>query len=94
MSNNENVILRDKTGAPIPQYYDPVAGVFKPITKDNYDPQVKTELELIKQQQSEILQRLNQPIDTQVTGSSVEFKNVIVRNDESLEAGQIESNAE
>src|SRR5699024_7906864 len=30
------------------------------------------ELELIKQQQSEILQRLNQPIDTQVTGSNVD----------------------
>jgi hypothetical protein len=64
-------------------------GTTKPLTKDmlremivaNFpelqnvkDADVKTELELIKQQQSEILQRLNQPIDTQVTGSYPEYR--------------------
>src|SRR5699024_8938158 len=62
-------------------------GTTKPLTKDmlqqmivaNFpelqnvkDAGALAELELIKQQQSEILQRLNQPIDTQVTGSNVD----------------------
>ena len=62
-------------------------GTTKPLTKEmlqqmivaNFpelqnvkDADVKTELELIKQQQLEILQRLNQPIDTRLSGSSVE----------------------
>ena len=36
------------------------------------DVGVKTELELIKQQQQQILERLDNPIDTQLTGSKVE----------------------
>lgn len=62
-------------------------GTTKPLTKDmlqqmivaNFpelqnvkDAGALAELELIKQQQSEILQRLNQPIDTQLSGSNVD----------------------
>lgn len=36
------------------------------------DSDLKTELELIKQQQQQILERLNKPLDTQLTGSNVE----------------------
>lgn len=36
------------------------------------DVDVKAELELIKQQQQQILQRLNEPIETELTGSIVE----------------------
>src|SRR5690606_16577447 len=47
-----------------------------PISSSNKlqvaDVDVKAELEQIKQQQQQILQRLNQPIDTQLTGSYVE----------------------
>lgn len=71
----------DKTGGP--------DGTMKPITKDILremimlnlpeiqkvqDEYVKAELEQIKQQQQQILQRLNQPIDTQLTGSSTAFE--------------------
>lgn len=35
------------------------------------DSDLKTELELIKQQQQQILERLDNPIDTQLTGSNV-----------------------
>lgn len=48
-----------------------------PISSSNKlqvaDTDVKAELEQIKQQQQQILQRLNQPIDTQLTGSIVEL---------------------
>lgn len=48
-----------------------------PISSSNKlqvaDIDVKAELEQIKQQQQQILQRLNQPIDTQLTGSYVEY---------------------
>lgn len=37
------------------------------------DTDVKAELEQIKQQQQQILQRLNQPIDTQLTGSNLGY---------------------
>lgn len=68
----------DKTGGP--------DGTMKPITKDVLremimlnlpeiqkvqDEYVKAELESIKQTQQQILQRLNQPINTQLTGSIV-----------------------
>ena len=70
----------DKTGGP--------DGTMKPITKDVLremimlnlpeiqkvqDEYVKAELESIKQTQQQILQRLNQPINTQLTGSNVEY---------------------
>ena len=41
------------------------------------DIDVKVELELIKDQQAEILARLDEPIDTQLTGSSVDDDNPI-----------------
>lgn len=68
----------DKTGGP--------DGTMKPITKDVLremimlnlpeiqkvqDEYVKAELESIKQTQQQILQRLNQPINTQLTGSNM-----------------------
>ena len=50
-----------------------------PISSSNKlqvaDVDVKAELEQIKQQQQQILQRLNQPIDTQLTGSYVGYSN-------------------
>lgn len=70
----------DKTGGP--------DGTMKPITKDVLremiilnlpeiqkvqDEYVKAELESIKQTQQQILQRLNQPIDTQLTGSNTVY---------------------
>ena len=70
----------DKTGGP--------DGTMKPITKDVLremimlnlpeiqkvqDEYVKAELESIKQTQQQILQRLNQPINTQLTGSNTEY---------------------
>ena len=72
----------DKTGGP--------DGTMKPITKDVLremimlnlpeiqkvqDEYVKAELESIKQTQQQILQRLNQPINTQLTGSYVGYSN-------------------
>src|SRR5690625_2331518 len=46
-----------------------------PISSENKlqvtDTDVKSELEAIKAQQAQILQRLNEPIPTQLTGSSV-----------------------
>lgn len=47
-----------------------------PISSENKlqvaDADVKTELEQIKQTQQQILQRLDNPIDTQLTGNSIE----------------------
>lgn len=75
----------DKTGGP--------DGTMKPITKDVLremivlnlpeiqkvqDEYVKAELESIKQTQQQILQRLNQPINTQLTGSSTALE--IIKN--------------
>ena len=34
MAYNTEAILRDTNGDPIPQYYDTVAGEFKPLTED------------------------------------------------------------
>src|SRR5699024_5766386 len=38
---------------------------------------LEQELASIKKKQSEILERLDKPIDTQVTGSNVEFKKIL-----------------
>lgn len=44
-----------------------------PTKQSVSDVDAKTELELIKNQQAQILARLDQPIPTQVTGSNTEF---------------------
>ena len=36
MAYNTNAILRDTNGDPIPQYYDVVAGEFKPLTEASF----------------------------------------------------------
>lgn len=78
----------DKTGGP--------DGTMKPITKDVLremimlnlpeiqkvqDEYVKAELESIKQTQQQILQRLNQPINTQLTGSNAKVIHKIENDD-------------
>lgn len=45
------------------------------------DADVKTELEEIKQQQAQILQRLDDGVDTRLTGSNVEYKHLIKTSD-------------
>lgn len=82
----------DKTGGP--------DGTMKPITKDVLremimlnlpeiqkvqDEYVKAELESIKQTQQQILQRLNQPINTQLTGSYV--KEIVIVKGLEISAG-------
>lgn len=56
-----------------------------PISSSNKlqvaDTDVKAELEQIKQQQQQILQRLNQPIDTQLTGSNAKIIHKIENDD-------------
>src|SRR5699024_5017333 len=68
MAYNTKKILRDRNGDPIPQYYD--------SDGDRYVPsEIDTRLKAIENQQQEILERLDKPIDTQVTGSNVEYPN-------------------
>ena len=46
------------------------------LPNDYPDSAVKAELELIKQQQADILDKLNDTIDTRLTGSNVEYLNL------------------
>ena len=72
MAYNTKKILRDRNGDPIPQSYD--------SDGDRYVPsEIDTRLKAIENQQQEILERLDKPIDTQVTGSNVE-QDVNVKN--------------
>ena len=72
MAYNTKKILRDRNGDPIPQSYD--------SDSDRYVPsEIDTRLKAIEDQQQEILERLDKPIDTQVTGSNVE-QDVNVKN--------------
>lgn len=83
MTNIDTQIIYDKNGKPIPQYLDVSdktggsAGTMKPISKDSYpddfpDSKVKQELESIKAQQQQILDRLDSPINTQLTGPNTD----------------------
>src|SRR5699024_2109502 len=72
MAYNTKKILRDRNGDPIPQYYD--------SDGDRYVPsEIDTRLKAIENQQQEILERLDKPIDTQVTGSNVEYETILER---------------
>src|SRR5699024_2350925 len=72
MAYNTKKILRDRNGDPIPQSYD--------SDGDRYVPsEIDARLKAIENQQQEILERLDKPIDTQVTGSNVE-QDVNVKN--------------
>src|SRR5699024_6008854 len=66
MAYNTKKLLTDRNGDPIPQSYD--------SDGDRYVPsEIDTRLKAIENQQQEILERLDKPIDTQVTGSNVEY---------------------
>ena len=49
----------------------------KVVSKTGNVQDIGDRLEAIEQRQSEILERLDKPIDTQVTGSNVEFKKIL-----------------
>src|SRR5699024_5945244 len=53
------------------------------------DIDVKAELELIKDQQAEILAKLSEPIDTQLTGSNVEDDIPVKTNVEEVYNGEM-----
>src|SRR5699024_7075476 len=80
MAYNTKKLLTDRNGDPIPQSYD--------SDGDRYVPsEIDTRLKAIENQQQEILERLDKPIDTQLTGSNVEYPFV----DKDYEGGVIQT---
>lgn len=86
MSYRDLKILTDKDDKPIPQRLNISENRFEPETEEtvnkvevtNQNKSVNEELESIKATQQAILDRLDEPLPTQVTGSNVEKEILVI----------------